>query len=59
MGRFGFLAYLFHAQLRMERLQCAFPLTKLGAPFKPVFWLEWDTTALDAPFLSSFGMKIL
>ena len=20
---------------------------KLGAPFKPFFWLEWDTTALD------------
>jgi hypothetical protein len=22
---------------------------KLGAPFKPFFWLEWDTTALDEP----------
>jgi hypothetical protein len=27
-----------------------FPYPRLGAPFKPYFWLEWDTTALDAPF---------
>src|SRR5271170_5898195 len=28
------------------------PLTKAGCPIQARFWLEWDTTALDAPFLS-------
>jgi hypothetical protein len=27
--------------------------TKAGCPIQARFWLEWDTTALDAPFLSS------
>jgi len=29
----------------------ASPATKAGCPIQARFWLEWDTTALDAPFL--------
>src|ERR1700722_15072672 len=33
---------------------CApFPPTKAGCPIQAVFWLEWDTTALDYPFSHS------
>jgi hypothetical protein len=31
-------------------LDCASPSTKAGCPIQARFWLEWDTTALDAPF---------
>ena len=30
----------------------ASPATKAGCPIQAALWLEWDTTALDAPFLS-------
>ena len=31
----------------------ASPSTTAGCPIQARFWLEWDTTALDSPFLSS------
>jgi hypothetical protein len=37
-----------------SRGTCCAPLPNAtaGCPIQALFWLEWDTTALDAPFLS-------
>src|SRR5271156_3746538 len=42
-----------YGKLAARDEQLASPATKAGCPIQARFWLEWDTTALDAPFLSS------
>src|ERR1700733_12119086 len=33
------------------------PATKAGRPIRARFWLEWDTTAVDAPLFLLLGAK--
>src|SRR5271169_3274535 len=43
--------------LRERDDQLVSPTTKAGCPIQARFWLEWDTTAPGAPFLSSGGSQ--
>ena len=38
--------------------QLVAPATKVGRPIQAVLWLEWDNTALDAPFWSSGALAL-